>query len=255
MDNGGSSKTRDFGVYPSTLESVRSGLALSGGGVRGIAHIGVIKALSELGIQPSCVVGTSVGSLVGVAMASGMDWREILSLAQSVCWPLLLKGKRIERLCCDYFPRTFSALKLPFIAVATESSTNRAVYITSGDIPTAISASCALKPFRRPVDRDGLKLVDGGVSCVLPSLACRTLGADFVIACDVSESSALLRSLGIQPTSLFGFLYAKNYSQALAATDVLVQPRIPLAGYLPGLRGLASMMSAGEMSTLEVVAQ
>jgi NTE family protein len=69
------------------LESRRVGLALSGGSVRGIAHIGVIKALSEAGIRPHIVAGTSVGSLVGAGLASGMTWQDLAQMAREVFWP------------------------------------------------------------------------------------------------------------------------------------------------------------------------
>lgn len=78
------------------LSSLRIGLALSGGSVRGLAHIGVIKALTEVGLKPSVVTGTSVGSLVGAAIASGMKWYEIAEMARSVFWPSLLNGVRLE---------------------------------------------------------------------------------------------------------------------------------------------------------------
>ncbi len=64
------------------------GLALSGGSVRGIAHIGVLKALSEAGIQPAIIAGTSVGSLVGAAIAAGLKWPDILKMAREVFWPV-----------------------------------------------------------------------------------------------------------------------------------------------------------------------
>ncbi len=70
------------------------GLALSGGSVRGIAHIGVLKALSEAGIQPAVLAGTSVGSLIGAAIAAGLKWPDILKMAREVFWPGLLNGKR-----------------------------------------------------------------------------------------------------------------------------------------------------------------
>ena len=80
------------------------GLSLSGGSVRGIAHIGVIKALTEVGIRPAVVVGTSVGSLVGAAVAAGMGWQEILQMAHDVFWPHLLSGRRLEEFCRKWLP-------------------------------------------------------------------------------------------------------------------------------------------------------
>ena len=89
------------------LHSKRVGLALSGGAVRGLAHIGVIKALDQAGIKPAVVTGTSVGSIIGAAFAAGMDWREIADMARSVFWPRLLHGKSLETLAAKYLPPTF----------------------------------------------------------------------------------------------------------------------------------------------------
>src|SRR5437667_1660466 len=155
------------------IPSRRIGLALSGGSVRGLAHIGVIKALTEAGIKPTVVAGTSVGSLIGAMLAAGMGWRDMAEMARSVFWPSLLNGRRLERFCSTYLPGTFAQLQLPFIAVATAVPSNQVVTITDGHLSSAISASCAMRVLRRPVIRDGYKLKDGGIACVLPASVCR----------------------------------------------------------------------------------
>src|SRR5215469_12993021 len=110
----------------------RIGLALSGGSVRGLAHIGVVKAISAAGIQPTHFAGTSAGSLVGAFLAAGMDWRELTLLAQKVFWPRLLHGGTLGRFCAQYLPTTFSELKYPFAAVATEEPGRRTFVICEG---------------------------------------------------------------------------------------------------------------------------
>ncbi|HEX6188361.1 MAG TPA: patatin-like phospholipase family protein, partial [Pyrinomonadaceae bacterium] len=102
-----------------SLQNKCVGLALSGGAVRGLAHIGVIKALQENGIRPAVVAGTSVGSIVGAALAAGMDWREIADMARSIFWPRLLHGKTLERFSAQYLPAAFDHLETRFAAVAT----------------------------------------------------------------------------------------------------------------------------------------
>ena len=121
------------------------------------------------------------------------------------------------------------------------------VAITEGKLATAISASCALRIIRRPVTRDGERLKDGGIACVLPARACRDLGAEFVIGSDVWEISSLLSSVGITPTKPRGErLYPSHYKQALGHTDLLIHPRIPKIGYLPGKKAIEHMIAAGE---------
>ena len=228
------------------LRSRRIGLALSGGSVRGLAHIGVIKVLADAGIQPALVTGTSAGSLIGAMIAAGLQWNDMAALACKVFWPRLLNGDTLERFCSEHLPSTFGELKLPFAALATEVPAKQTRVIVAGDLPSAISASCALRGIRRPVTRNGRRLKDGGIACVLPSEACRAMGADFIIGSDVWEVSSFLRGCGIHPYyPRTGRLYPLHYQSAVRHTDLLIHPRIPLAGYLPGSLAIQQMISAG----------
>jgi predicted acylesterase/phospholipase RssA len=230
------------------LNSGQVGLALSGGAVRGLAHIGVIKALDEIGIKPKVIAGTSVGSIIGAALAAGKDWGEIAEMARTIFWPSLLRGQSLELFCAKYLPKTFEDLRLPFAAVSTLVPSRRAHVITSGPLATAISASCAVRFLRRPVIREGLRLKDGGFSCVLPTHVCRQLGADFVIASDVWEWSSLMRSLGYRPTdqSWTRRAYPSQYRHALSHANVHIHPKIPVAGYVPGPDAVERMIEGGE---------
>ncbi len=228
----------------------RIGLALSGGSVRGLSHIGVLKVLSETGIQPEVITGTSAGSLIGAMFAAGMDWNEIASLARGIFWPRLLHGNSLERFCSEHLPKTFADLKFPFAAITTELPEKRAVVVTQGELASAISASCALRGIRRTVTREGKRLKDGGIACVLPSEACRAMGADFIIGSDVWEVSSLLRTVGIAPHHLrTGRAYPQHYRAAVRNTDLMIHPRVPLFGYVPGPPAVERMISAGEAAT------
>lgn len=230
------------------------GLALSGGSVRGIAHIGVLKALTERGIGPAFVVGTSVGSLIGAAIASGMDWQEIKRMAEAVFWPSLLNGGKLERFCCNYLPSSFADLKLPFAAVATTIPGKRTVVIKAGKLATAISASCAVRVVRRPVPLHGAQLKDGGISCVLPSLECRGLGAQFIIGSDVWEFSALLRGFGLAPNHPRAHrVYPRHFLHAVQGSDILIQPDIPISVYLPGYTPIDALIAAGEKAAIRAL--
>lgn len=228
------------------FRSQRVGLALSGGGVRGLAHIGVIKALNELGIRPAVIAGTSAGSLVGAGLAAGMDWQALRTMARAVFWPTLLNGKLLERFCEQQLPATFEQLRYPFAALATEFPARRPVVLTAGQLASAISASCALRIIRRPVSRAGLKLKDGGYTCVLPAQACRDLGAELVISSDVWELSGMLRAFGCKPEHS---IFPRHYRKAVQETDWLIQPAIPFSSYVPNPSSIERLIAEGERAT------
>lgn len=232
-------------IHRHNLNSKRIGLALSGGGVRGIAHIGVVKALNELGIQPIVVAGTSAGSLVGAGVAAGMDWQALAEMAQSVFWPSLFHGELLERFCARYLPATFEQLRLPLAVVVTEFPARQAISLTTGQLASALSASCAIPIVRRPVRRGGLKLKDGGYTCVLPARLCRDLGAEFVISSDVWELSAALRAIGCHTQHPF---FPRHYRDAVRQTDLLIQPAIPIWSYVPGLPAFDRLVLEGELA-------
>ena len=235
-----------------SFQPKRLGLALSGGAVRGLAHIGVIKALQEAGIKPAVVAGTSVGSIIGAAFANGLDWRDMADMARSVFWPTLLRGKSLERLCVRYLPPTFDQLDMPFAAVATKTPSGSPLIMNSGALASAISASCSVRVLRRRVTRDGLKLKDGGFSCVLPTHVCRVMGADFTIASDVWEWSSMLRSLDFSPseTHWTSKAYPLHYRVAISHTDIHIHPEIPARGYVPDRRAVDRMIDIGERAAL-----
>lgn len=218
--------------------------------MRGLAHIGVVKALFEAGIRPAVITGTSAGSLIGAMFAAGLEWSEIASLARRTFWPRLLHGDTLERFCAEHLPATFAGLKIPFAAVTTELPVKQPVILTNGELGSAISASCALRGVRRSVTREGKRLKDGGIACVLPSEACRAMGADFIVGSDVWEFSSVLRGFGIDPDHpRANRAYPSHYYSAVRNTDLLIHPRIPLAGYLPRPLAVERMISAGENAT------
>jgi NTE family protein len=221
----------------------RIGFALSGGGLRGLAHIGVIKALSERGWQAEVVAGTSAGSLIGAGLASGMDWQALAELASAVFWPKLLQGAALEKFCESHFPATFADLRLPLAVVVTEFPMKRPLALQQGHLASALNASCALPIIRRPVWRAGLQLKDGGYTCVLPAQACRALGAEVVFSSDVWELSALFKALGREANDRW---FPAHYREAVRQTDWLIQPDIAVRNYWPGKAAIRRLITAGE---------
>ena len=174
------------------------GLALGAGSARGWAHIGAIRALEERGIKADLICGTSIGALVGAVYASGEldrleEWVSGLARMQVVrlmdlTWKGgLIRGQRLFNLFRGIFQdRDVSELNVPFGAVATELSSGREIWLQHGKLFDVVRASIAAPGLFTPVLRDGAILVDGGLVNPVPVSMCRALGAEIVIAVDLS---------------------------------------------------------------------
>ena len=229
--------------------SCRVGLALGGGGARGIAHLGVCQRLAELGIPVHCIAGTSIGAIVGAIVASGSigkalewcrqpDWKKLpkLMLETSFTAKALTPGKRVEALLEELIAiRDFSKFDIPFAAVATDLHTGEKVVMDKGDVLSAVRASMSIPGVFPPVERDGRILVDGQLVDPVPVSLCRAMGANAVIAVDINPPND---PAGMKPYSKFnmidvltGTLNILNRSltdRALAADcpDVLIRPEV-----------------------------
>ncbi|WP_374676547.1 patatin-like phospholipase family protein, partial [Ideonella sp.] len=174
------------------------GLALGSGSARGWAHIGVIRALEQAGIQPDLVCGGSIGAVVGAAYAlgeldrfehwaRGLTGRTMFSFMDFKLAGGMLKGERV----IDFFRSRFSdrpieALDIPFAAVATGLHSGSEVWLRTGSTADAVRASMALPGLFTPAQRDGRLLVDGGLVNPVPVSLARAMGADIVIAVDLN---------------------------------------------------------------------
>ena len=219
------------------------GLALSGGAARGLAHVGVLKALSEHDIPIDFLAGTSAGALVAGTYASGMSISEIESIARSLRWRDVGRmtmsrmgvqsNERLEQYLRSQLPVTrFEEFPIPFAAVATDLKSGRGVIMQGeGDVPFAIRASCAIPGWYVPVtDEHGRQLVDGGLVANIPSDVARSMGADVVIAVDVNAEGAtfLGPSLSIISVVLQSMMLVQRtaslYQSAVA--DLVIKPKI-----------------------------
>jgi NTE family protein len=197
----------------------RVGLALGGGGARGVAHVGVIRLLEREGIPIDCIAGTSAGSLVGAAYAAGLGAQELLDLALGLRWHHIARlawprrgfvsFEKLEQWLVDTLGDvTFADLRIPYAAVAADLATGEQITLRQGRLAPAVRASCSTPGIVIPVEIDGRLLSDGGVINNLPISVVRQLGADVVIAV----------GLGAPPGE-----YPKNTLQmAVAALDYLL---------------------------------
>lgn len=183
------------------------GLALGGGAARGWAHIGVIRALHEAGIEPNLISGTSIGALVGAVHAAdkldwleqwvtGLTWRSVMRLLDLRLSGGLLGGTKVIDVFSEQIGSgtTFSDLRLPLAAVATELESGREIWLQEGAVTEAVRASIALPGLFTPVVLDGVWLVDGGLVNPVPVSVARAMRADVVIAVDLNTDLLGYRS-------------------------------------------------------------
>lgn len=223
------------------------GLALSGGGFRGLAHIGVLRAFESYGLRPDFVAGTSAGSLIGALCASGKTSYEIESIALEIFWPGLLRTDGILGFTRKYLPRTFAGLELPLRVAVTELPSWRTRILASGDLASALAASCATPYLLHRVRIGGETFTDGGWGCVLPSAVCRQNSCRTVIGSDVWFRSFLAKETGVSPNGkLARQAYSRQYLDAYRQCDVVVQPNISLLDMIPNHASIHHMIRSGE---------
>ena len=226
-------------VSATSAAPVKVGIALGGGAAKGFAHIGVIKMLEANGIVPVVVSGTSAGSVVGALYASGMNafdmQQKAVALDEASIRDIrlfsggLVQGQKLQ----DYVNaqvanKPAERLRKPFAAVATQLENGERAVFVRGNVGQAVRASSSIPGVFEPVIIGGKTFVDGGVVSPVPVDAARQLGAEFVIAVDISSKAS-----GQRPTSLLG---AVNQSiaimgqrlgeQELARADVVIRPAV-----------------------------
>lgn len=186
-------------VLPVVKILPRIGLALGGGAARGFAHVGVIQVLEEAGIRPVLVAGTSAGSLVAAFYASGRNGAQLQQIAESMDeaaiadWTLpiftrgVFRGEALARYVNTVVGgRTIDALPIPLGIVATDLASGEETLFRRGDTGTAVRASSAVPAVFQPVRISGRDYVDGGLVSPVPVAAARKMGAELIIAVDIS---------------------------------------------------------------------
>mgnify|MGYP002624677530 CR=1 FL=1 len=224
------------------------GLALGSGGARGFAHLGVLRALREAGVAPYCFAGTSMGAVVGAFAAAGkaeeletyvlsLDWPRIVRYGD-VAWSLrqggLLKGNVFhQQLAQRLGAATFADLRMPFAAVATDVESGQRVVMRSGDLALAVRASASIPGLFAPVRFAGTWLIDGAFTDPVPVGEARALGAEKVVAIDVSPEVSRAAPRGGRPGVKDILLQAMSIAEAgLAGGGACAPQGVELVGLL-----------------------
>ena len=226
---------------PVAKAPARIGLALGGGAARGFAHVGVIQVLEEAGIRPDMVVGTSAGSLVAALYASGRNGAQLQQVAESLeeaaltDWTLpifgrgALKGEALARYVSSLVNhKLIEEMPMPLGIVATDLGSGQGVLFRRGSTGTAVRASSAVPSVFQPVTIAGRDYVDGGLVSPVPVGFARQMGADLVIAVDISsppEGQATGDSLQIL-LQTFAIMSKSINRFELKDADVVVRPAL-----------------------------
>jgi NTE family protein len=232
-------RVREFAYTPPAAEPQgrpHIGVALGGGFARGIAHLGVLRVLQQEGIPVDYLSGTSAGSMLAIAYASGHTIEEIEAQAKAtrfrdfgswkLSWMGLASNQKLE-----HYPRkflgvtTFEELKIPLAIAATDLGTGEPAYFSRGPLGPALRASCAYPGMFVPMEIEGRMLVDGFLAAPVPVDAVRTMGADIVIAVFLEAANnrkpeSIVDVIGLS----FAILQRHADLEWRRAADIIVEP-------------------------------
>ncbi|MEK8087799.1 patatin-like phospholipase family protein [Aquabacterium sp. A3] len=252
---------------PTPTRAPRLGLALGGGAARGFAHIGVLQVLEEQGIKPDLVVGTSAGSLVATLYAAGHHPVELGRMAMTLDestitdWVFpgrgVMKGEALARFVRQQVQgRAIEAMRMPLGVVAADLQSGEPILFRRGDPGTAVRASSAVPAVFEPVRIGSREYIDGGAVSPVPVRFARQMGAEVVIAVDISaipEGQPTRRATDIllQTFSIMG----KSLGQfETREADVVIRPKLEGVGSADFAARRLSIL-AGREATLSVLPQ
>ena len=251
------------------LKPSQVGLALSGGALHGAAHVGVLQVFEREGIFPTIVAGTSVGAIIGATYAAGVTPEQMVEMFTHLKWPNLVKvtwkntlglfdteplEEFISNLIAD---SDFKDLTRKFAAVSCDLLSGRKVVIMDGPVAPAVRASAAFPGIFSPIRLDDRLLVDGGIVDNMPVSIVREMGADYVIAVDLSAPTVLSK----QPENPIDLLFAViNLMHTRAAlpdpsqVDCLIKPDVEEFSAW-GFSDIDVMISRGRIAAEKVMLQ
>lgn len=256
-------------VTPLKPVKPKIGLALGGGAARGFAHVGVIQVLEEAGIKPDLVVGTSAGSVVASLYASGKNSAQLLHIAQTMeesaftDWVLpgfnrgVIKGEALAKyINAQVGGLSIEKMPIPLGVVATDLHSGNPILFRIGDTGTAVRASSAVPAVFQPVTIAGREYVDGGLVSPVPVRFAKAMGAELVIAVDISSdpegnnanssTQILLQTFAIMGKSINSF--------EMKLADVAIRPELAGVGSAD-FASRAKSIQAGRAAMLAALPQ
>ncbi|MGB8696160.1 MAG: patatin-like phospholipase family protein [Acinetobacter sp.] len=242
-------------------------IALGGGGAKGFAHIGVLKVLESHGIKPKIVTGTSAGSFVGSIYASGKTPYQLqqiaLTLKESDIRDLTLnsqgvvQGQKLQNYVNKHIAnKPIEQFPIRFAAIATRLDTGRKAEFIKGNAGQAVRASCSIPNVFVPATIGGKQYVDGGLVSPIPVKTAKDMGADIVIAVDISA-----RPVGGKPLNMWGLLDQtinimgqQSINEELSQATVVIQPKVGHLGTLDLKASNQSILEGEKAAQLKIIA-
>ena len=271
----------------SEFRKPRLGVALGGGGARGLAHIGVLRALEKANIQPDYLTGTSMGGVIAAGYAAGLSPDDLEQIAQEFdsarkLWGLadptlprqgLFQGDRLLAFFDQHMQgRTFDDLRVPLTLVAVDLNSGQEVHLREGSVSEAVRATVSVPGLLAPMEHDGQKLVDGGLLNNVPVDVVREMGANVTLAVDVFASNgkpSIWQDLGqrrflsgtvggliaVLGDSLELLVYQQSANKLQKSPpDFLIQPDLPVdVTIVTGYHRSADLISLGEEAAAAIL--
>lgn len=248
-------------------KNVKIGLVLGGGGARGYAHLGALKAFEEYGLKFDFVAGTSAGSLVGAFYANGWTYDEMYKVAKQYKKKDIRKNKipfmtstteGIQEIIIENLGNiNIEETKIPFCAVAVDILSTQECLITKGNLAKAVAGSCAVPGIFQPVEFEGRALADGGLQNTLPSNVPKLFGCDYVVAVDVNSQ----RTYGAKSTKILDVMSAtlrilmkRNAEKGYEFAEVVLTPETKRFK-ATSLEGFEEMIEEGYLEALDRMPQ
>jgi NTE family protein len=260
------------------------GIALSGGGARGLAHIGVLEVLDGLGVQIDAVSGTSMGAIVGAVYSVGTDLKEIESYLSSIDWKTFLvfsafqlsragvvNEKKLSEVLKKFLGnKGFKDCRKQFCCVAVDILSSKKIIINTGSLREAVMASIAFPGIFTPVSKKNNLLVDGGIIEPLPTEAIKILDVNFIIASSIIFESALPenkkekesgqiqkldgKNMSIQTIidKSLNIMHAQMVKSYEALADIVIRPRIGDFGFFDFGKS-HEIIEAGRIAAIEKI--
>lgn len=213
------------------------GLALGGGAVLGAAHVGVLKAIEEKGVEIKFITGTSIGAFVAALFAFGKDWSEISDITSELKWMditsislsrfSLLSNEKFGALLVEHIgDKNIEESMIPLAIIATDASSGEKVILQTGSVAQAVMASTCIPGIFKPVEIDDKMLIDGGIVENVPINTLRKLGAEYIIGIDLNANHNYQKPGNILDVLMNSFHFIMQQAAKLQTedADLLIKP-------------------------------